>query len=181
MKTNPTSPTLTTPRVGVAPDDLVILSPQFSRNETYGARLGGPIIKDKLFFFASYEFEKASSPPPFVKSAFRPGQEPDGQTISRVPIEQAEFVRSSLQELYGYDTGAPDNYGFESQITRLNLRLDYNINRNNKFSLRYNNYTAFSDVPTNGNSIRYISTRYTNTNRTPKIALYFKVSFDTLF
>lgn len=153
-------------RIGRAPDDLVTVTPQFSRNETYGARIGGPIIKDKLFFFASWEMERQSSPPPFIKSALRPGQTPDGQTISRVPIEEAEFVRTSLRSLYGYDVGAPDNYGFESELTRVNLRLDYNINRNNKFSIRYNNFTSFADIPTNANSIRYISTRYTNTSRT---------------
>jgi hypothetical protein len=133
-------------------------------NTTIGARLGGPIIKDKLFFFASWEMEDAAIPS-FTKRAAREGEVPDGVNISRVPLAQANFVRDELQRLYGYDTGAPDDYNFAAQIQRLNLRLDYNINKNHKAFIRFNRYSQFSDVPTNGNSIRFIQTRYTNTNR----------------
>jgi hypothetical protein len=157
---------MTGDRVGLAPNDLVSVERPFSRNEIYGGRIGGPIIKDKLFFFASVEMERESSPPPFIKFAAREGQTPDGQTISRVPLSEANFVRQSMLDIYGYDTGAPDSYGFESEATRVNLRFDYNINKNNKLSFRYNRFSSFSDIPTNGNSIRYISTRYNNTDRT---------------
>ncbi len=136
-----------------------------SRNEIMGFRLGGPIIKDKLFFFVNYEQEEELRPS-ILRRARRSGETPDGQFISRVPIEEANFVRDRINSVYGYDPGAPDSYAFGSQQTRLNIRLDYNINQNNKFTIRYNDYSAFTDVPTNGNSIRYIQTRYRNTNRT---------------
>jgi hypothetical protein len=136
-----------------------------SENKIWGARIGGPIIKNKLFFFASYEKESQATPG-LLKTALRPGQTPDGLTISRVPLSEAEFVRESIESLYGYDVGAPDSYDFSSEQERMNFRLDYNIHKNHKFSLRFNNYSAFTDVPTNGNSIRYISTRYRNTSRT---------------
>ena len=135
-----------------------------SQNTIWGVRLGGPIIKDKLFFFVSYE-QESESRPSFVKRAAREGETPDGLTISRVPLSEANFVRNSLQELYGYDTGAPDGYPFASEQQRLNIRLDYNISRNHKFFVRYNRFNSFSDVPTNGNSIRFISTRFRNTSR----------------
>ncbi|TVP50316.1 MAG: TonB-dependent receptor [Mongoliibacter sp.] len=136
-----------------------------ARNEIMGFRLGGPIIKDKLFFFVNYETETELRPS-ILRRAARDGETPDGQFISRVPLSEANFVRDRLQSVYGYDAGAPDSYPFNSEQTRLNVRLDYNINQNNKLTVRYNDYSAFTDVPTNGNSIRYIQTRYFNTNRT---------------
>lgn len=135
-----------------------------SQNEIYGFTLGGPIIKNKLFFFASYEKE-TEAVPSFLKRAAREGETPDGLIISRVPLSEANFVRDRIQDLYGYDTGAPDSYSFASEQQRINVRLDFNINQNHKVSARFNDYTAFTDVPTNGNSIRYIQTRYRNTFR----------------
>jgi outer membrane receptor protein involved in Fe transport len=136
-----------------------------AKNEIRGFRLGGPIIKDKLFFFVNYETESELRPS-ILRRAARDGETPDGLFISRVPLSEANFVRNQLRSLYDYDAGAPDSYPFASEQTRLNVRLDYNINNNNKLTVRYNDYSAFTDVPTNGNSIRYIQTRFRNTNRT---------------
>ncbi len=131
---------------------------------TLGFRVGGPIIKDRLFFFASYEREEEATPS-FTKRAAREGETPDGINISRVPLSEANFVREQMQELYGYDTGAPDGYPFASESERFNLRFDLNINQNHRLSLRFNHFTSFRDVPTNNNSIRFVSTRYRNTRR----------------
>ncbi|MBC6996057.1 carboxypeptidase regulatory-like domain-containing protein [Neolewinella lacunae] len=136
-----------------------------SKNEIYGATIGGPIIKNKLFFFASYEKEKEAVPS-FLKRAAREGETPDGLIISRVPLSEANFVRDRIQELYGYDTGAPDGYQFASEQERINARLDFNISAKHKLTARFNDYSSFADIPTNGNSIRYISTRFRNTDRT---------------
>jgi hypothetical protein len=136
-----------------------------AKNEILGFRLGGPIIKDKLFFFVNYETESELRPS-ILRRAAREGETPDGQFISRVPLSEANFVRDQIRSIYNYDPGAPDSYPFASEQTRLNIRLDYNIDNSNKLTLRYNDYSAFTDIPTNGNSIRYIQTRYFNTNRT---------------
>ncbi|MDF2158952.1 carboxypeptidase regulatory-like domain-containing protein [Algoriphagus sp. CAU 1675] len=144
-----------------------------SKNEIAGFRVGGPIIKNKMFFFVSYEKE-TEAVPSFTKVAARPGLVPDGLTVSRVPASELDFVREKMSSLYGYETGPYENYSFASEQERFNARLDYNINDNHKVSLRYNNYSAFTDVPTNGNSIRYISTRFRNTNRTGIEAMNFR-------
>ncbi|SHO65416.1 TonB-dependent receptor [Algoriphagus zhangzhouensis] len=144
-----------------------------SKNEIAGFRLGGPIIKNKLFFFVSYEKE-TEAVPSFTKVASRPGLEPDGLTVSRVPASQLDYVRQQMMSIYGYETGPYENYPFASEQERFNARLDFNLNENHKVSLRYNNYTAFTDVPTNGNSVRYISTRYRNTSRTGIEAMNFR-------
>jgi hypothetical protein len=140
------------------------LDPGTSQNDIKGITIGGPIIKDKLFFFVSYE-EEAAALPSFQRVASRPGLAPDGLIVSRVPASDLDFIQESMRNLYGYETGPYENYPFASEQTRFNARLDYNLNQNNKFSLRYNRYNASNDVRINNNSNRFLPTRYRNTRR----------------
>lgn len=151
------------------------LNVEKSKTEIKGLSVGGPMIKDKLFFFINYEVED-DFVPSFQKRALRPGETPNQTSISRVPFERLELVRDRMQSLYGYDTGAYEGYNFESNQQRINTRLDWNINKNHKFLIRHNYYTGFEDIPVNGNSIRYIQTRYTNTNRFGIEAMNFRNS-----
>ena len=135
-----------------------------SQNDIKGLNLGGAIVKDKLFFFLSYE-EEEEAVPGFTRQASRSGLIPDGLAISRVPASDLDFIQERMLSLYDYNTGPYENYPFASAQTRFNARLDYNLNLKNKFSLRYNVYDASNDVSINGNSNRYVATRYRNTNR----------------
>lgn len=151
-----------------------------SQNLIYGARLGGPIIKNRLFFFASVEKE-TEQVPALQKVASRDGLAPDGLTVSRVPADRLEFVRGRMIDLYGYDPGEYENYPFASEALRINFRLDYNISRNHKAFVRYNRYSGFTDVTINGNSIRFLpnSQRFSNTNRFGIEAMNFRNSHYT--
>lgn len=137
-----------------------------SYTRTMGVSLGGPIIKNRLFFFVNFEQEQASNPGDERKAA-RPGLDPDGLTVSRVPATILDYVRQSMKDKYGYETGDYEGYAFANEGMRINARLDYNINKNHKMSLRFNRFTSFRDTQINGNSIRYLpsSLRYNNTNR----------------
>jgi hypothetical protein len=145
-------------------DATINVDDSFTR--TVGFSVGGPIIKNKLFFFVSAEQEEADNPGD-SRLALRPGQTPDNTQISRVPLDQAQFVREQLRQLYGYDAGAFENIPFGNEALRLNARLDYNINRNHRAMLRFNQFDSFRDVNINGNSIRGFPARdrYRNTNR----------------
>lgn len=103
----------------------------------YGATFGGPIIKDKLFFFANVEYEK--SPKQVITwRAAKEGETPNNSTISRTTeADLAEFSQI-LRDKYGYETGSYTN--FPADITNLKLlgRIDWNINSGNKLSVRYN-------------------------------------------
>lgn len=103
----------------------------------YGATFGGPIIKDKLFFFANVEYEK--SPQQVITwRAAKEGETPNNSTISRTTeADLAEFSQI-LKDKYGYNTGSFTD--FPADVTNLKLlgRIDWNINQGNKLSVRYN-------------------------------------------
>ncbi|MCH8569144.1 MAG: carboxypeptidase regulatory-like domain-containing protein [Balneolales bacterium] len=154
-------------------DNEISVDDSFTR--TVGASVGGPIIRDRLFFFINVEQEEADNPGD-NRLALRPGQSPDGSQISRVPLEQAQFVRDQLREIYGYDPGIFESIPFENKATRINARLDYNISANHRAMLRFNMFDQFRDILVNGNSIRGFpgSERYRNTNRSGPEALTFR-------
>ena len=143
----------------------------------YGATVSGPIIKDKLFFFVAVEKETQANPG-LQKVASRPGLDPDGVNVSRVPASELDFVKEQMKAIYGYETGPYEKYDFGNEGLRINARLDYNINKNNKLMLRFNHYDAFQDVTVNGNSLRYnpSALRYRNTNRYGIEAMNFRNS-----
>lgn len=150
------------------------LSINDSYTRTMGASVGGPILRNRLFFFLNVEQEEADNPGD-NRRALRPGESPDGAQITRVPIDQAEFVRDRIQSIYGYDPGSFENIPFADKALRFNARLDYNINRNHRAMVRFNTFEAFQDVTINGNSIRGLpaTERYNNTNRFGSEAITF--------
>ncbi len=110
-------------------------------NQVYGARFGGPIIKNKLFFFVSAEYENNVHPgasPNWVATA--PGV--SGPYVSAVTANQLQQVSDYVKTTYGYNTGAYDNYAnnFINKYVRLVSRLDYNINDNNKLDFSFMHY-----------------------------------------
>ena len=107
------------------------------RTTTYGMTLGGPIVKNKLFFFVNFEY----IPHPEVTSYWKPstdGIANPALNISRVTVADMERVQKFVKEKYGYDTGDYQNFnGDESNIKAL-ARIDWNINDKHKLALRYN-------------------------------------------
>ncbi len=145
-------------------DNEISVDDSFTR--TMGASVGGPIIQDRLFFFLNIEEEEADNPGD-NRRALRPGETPDDAQITRVPIEDAEFVREEMRNIYGYDPGAFEGIPFENKALRFNARLDFNISNNHRAMLRFNTFSAFEDELINGNSIRGFpgTERHRNTNR----------------
>ncbi|HLS12718.1 MAG TPA: TonB-dependent receptor [Flavobacteriaceae bacterium] len=117
----------------------------------YGFTLGGPIIKDKLFFFVNAEEEKR----PEQVVSWRPSE--DGvadldQQLSRTSISDMEKVRDHLISNYGYDPGSYTDYPADETNKKFLVRLDWNINDKHKLSARYNYAKNQAWNPTNGNS-----------------------------
>ena len=146
--------------------------PSDSKSTTRGFTVGGPIIKDKVFFFAGYE-EVDNSIPGFTVAPSQDGVG-NGSTISRVRESDLLYIQSQLQTLYGYDTGAyGSNIPFINQAERLNIRFDWNINDKNKLWVRYNTYSQDQSRRQSGTSTRDMY-RFRGTSRTGIDAIPFQ-------
>jgi hypothetical protein len=116
----------------------------------YGFRLGGPIVKNKLFFFGSFEDEKNVSPGTVFRS--NNGNEKAEGNITRVLSSDLDQLSKFLKDKYGYETGPYQGYDHTTAATKFLTKLDWNINDKNKFSLRYNHLDSYTDVLASGSS-----------------------------
>ncbi len=142
----------------------------------FGFSVGGPIIKNKLFFFVSYEQEKISLPGSPTFRALRPGETADGVSISQARADSLDNLKTFLLNKYGYDPGVYENYNYRTESKKATVRIDYNINSKNTFTLKYNYLQSLRDVPAstsgspnggrgaNANSMAFNGTGYTINN-----------------
>jgi len=110
-----------------------------------GFRLGGPILKDKLFFFVSYESDENEQPGNTNLVRETPTQATGGN-ITRVVRSDMENVRDTLQALFGYNPGVFEGYPGLTPSSRLTARLDYALSERNKLSFRYSQLRSETDV-----------------------------------
>ncbi len=114
-----------------------------------GFAVGGPIVKNKVFFFANLEFTKRSD----LGSLFEPNTGSGASNESRVLESDMKFVSDLLMSEYGYDTGEFSNFRFNRDNTKGLLRLDFNLNSAHKLSLSYNFLDAFKEQPAHPSAI----------------------------
>jgi outer membrane receptor protein involved in Fe transport len=127
----------------------------------YGAWLSGPIIKDKLFFFGSYENDKFTQPgTTFVANT---GGQPAVGNVTRVLASDLDALSSYLSQNFGYDTGPYQGYSFETPAKRYLGKIDYNLNDRNKVSLRYLQLDSSTPVLVSNSSSLGRGTRRSNT------------------
>ena len=106
-------------------------------NTTYGFTLGGPIVKNKLFFFVNAELTKT----PSVVNRWRASEDGVADAnnyISRTTIADMERVSKFVKEKYGYDTGSFTNFPADESNRKILARIDWNINEDHKLAIRYN-------------------------------------------
>ncbi len=107
------------------------------RNTTYGLTLGGPIVKNKLFFFVNFEYTQT----PTIVNRWRPSEDGVANTdlyISRTTMADMKRVSDFLSSKYGYDTGSYTDYPADESNMKILARLDWNISQNHNLAVRYN-------------------------------------------
>jgi outer membrane receptor for ferrienterochelin and colicin len=128
-----------------------------------GGWLSGPIIPNRLFFFASLEHE-AMTQPGTTFLANTGAQTVEGNT-TRVRAADLDALSTYLATNFNYDTGPYQGYNFQTPAHRALGKLDFNINESNKLVFRYSKLLSSTDIlVSNSNSLGILGNRRTNSN-----------------
>ncbi|MBS1976109.1 MAG: TonB-dependent receptor [Bacteroidetes bacterium] len=109
-----------------------------------GFRVGGALIKNKLFYFANYESERQDVPGTTF-TASRGGS--TGSTVSQAQATDLDALSSFLKTNYGYDAGPYEGYKLQQNSDKAALKFDWNISSKHKFAIKYNYLKSYRDVP----------------------------------
>lgn len=114
--------------------------------KTMGVRLGGPIIKDKLFFFFNVENQMDETPAPFSFDSYN-------GAATKAQIDDLLETLAGLE----YDPGSYENTVSTLEAQKFLVKLDWNINNTHKLTVRhsYNNGESLSPATSNTNRIRF--------------------------
>jgi len=107
----------------------------FDSETTYGLTVGGPIIKDRLFFFANYEKYKG-------KELFtgNSGYGPINSGASNiVNIDQASIdeIIDISRNVWGFDPGTLGLPALDTETEEYGIKIDWNISDNHRANFRY--------------------------------------------
>ncbi len=129
--------------VGKKAGDIEVTADEYNVRQM-GFRFGGPLIKNKLFFFANAEEEKRFDPGTQYKAN---RGEPNGTAnVTRVRASALDSLRTFLKDKFGYEAGEYDGYKRETYSFKYLLKFDWNISDKHKASLRYNSLVSRRDV-----------------------------------
>ena len=113
------------------------------QSKIYGGSIGGPIIKNKLFFFINGEYEKR--PPSAAGVTYTPTGGSGSGNISAVPVDSLQKVSDYVKSKQ-YDPGVFDNFSsFKNTNHKILAKLDWNINNSNKLTLKYSEFKGDQD------------------------------------
>ena len=134
----------------------------FSEDQT-GLTVGGPIVKDKAFFFFSAEVRRRDRPTGWAIRG--DGQSGSGQNFGR--SEEATIFRDILVSQYGYDPGSFDEQTRNTDSDNYFIRFDFNINDYHQLTVRHNYIDAENLINFPGSfTFRFPNNAYTFQNET---------------
>ncbi|MEO7984102.1 MAG: carboxypeptidase regulatory-like domain-containing protein, partial [Bacteroidota bacterium] len=106
-------------------------------NQTAGAWLSGPLVKNKVFYFALLEKQSDVKPQPFDYNEY----------LGTSNQQQINALADSLRSKYKYEPGSFLETKDELDATRLVLKFDWNASVKNKFMLSYRYNDAERSAP----------------------------------
>ena len=121
----------------------------FTKDTTAGVTFGGPIIKDKLFFFTSYEEGTKTSP----GSVWGPTGSGATNTVNNLTQQQVDTI-TSIARGYGLDPGDTSGSNLDVESKRGLVKLDWNINDAHRASLSLRRTEEVEPIIVQGTSTR---------------------------
>ena len=118
----------------------------------YGGTFGGPIIKNKLFFFANVEYTLIPTTIVNWRAATPENPANPDNYISRTTAADMQRVSDFVRNQYGYDTGSYNNFPADETNWKILGRIDWNITDAHKLAVRYNYTKNQAWNQANGNS-----------------------------
>jgi hypothetical protein len=128
----------------------------------YGFSIGGPIIKNKLFFFMNFEKDELTE---LGTDGFVPNRGTGGINESRVSASDFQLVDNLLRQVVigqdpqgndiFYNPGRFEGFNFDQESTKGIIKLDWNINDNNRLAVIYNFLNASKGKPANRDAIAF--------------------------
>ncbi len=120
------------------------VNPGTFKTTTGGEWFGGPIKKNKLFFFESFEDQQDSRP--LTTFVANPGGAPATGNVTRVLASDLDSLSSFLGSKLNYTTGPYQGITKATPAKPFLVKGDYNINSGNKVTFRYNQLSSSTDV-----------------------------------
>ena len=113
------------------------------QNKTTGIRIGGPLIKNKLFYFLLAEIQRDDRPQPFDFGSY---------TGTNNRTSAVDSLSNFLKTKYGYNAGSYLDNPEKVEANRYTGKLDWNFNSNNKVSVSYRYNKSFRNNVSASNS-----------------------------
>ena len=140
-----------------------------------GARVGGPIIKDKLFFFLNFEMERDVEPGPSRRASNDDNPWTNGDDgIARPSESVMDALSKYLIDKWDYNPGKYQDYSSISPAYKFLARIDWNINNNHKLNIRYNMTNSKSPLPPSTSTSGLGDRNFATGNRQNMEAIYFQ-------
>ena len=111
--------------------------------EVLGFRIGGPIVKNKLFLFGNYEQLTKTEPGTTWTSS---GSPLGGSQVTRVAYSDMKTLSDFMKDKFGYETGPWEGYSNTNASKKFLIRADWNINDKHKLTARYVHHNSDAEI-----------------------------------
>lgn len=111
--------------------------------KVWGFRVGGPIIKNKLFLFGNFENIVRTEP---GTNWISDGSPLTGSQISRVKYSDMQTLSTFMKDKFNYETGPWEGYSNTNESSKFLVRLDWNINEKHRLTARYVHHNSSAEI-----------------------------------